>query len=265
MSIKLIASDLDGTLLNKEGQVSERTKTVIKRVQEEGVTFCIATGRMFRSACQFAKELAIKCPVIAYNGVLIKDPVTDKVMHSTPLDIKVAREVLLYCKKKNWYVQKYEGDFLYVESITGYTERYSSKVNVSVEAQGSAFCQLRQPPYKLMIILEPQEQAAVLQELNEIFGKDIFVTTSNTKFVEIINPCANKGNALSYLCDILDIRKEEVMALGDSFNDIEMLEYAGLAVAMENAVPELKLVSDFVSLDNQKDGVAIAIEKYVLC
>lgn len=264
MAIKLIACDLDGTLLNYDGQISDRTKEIIKKAQEKGTKFCIATGRMFRSACQFAKILDIKCPVISYNGALIKDFVTDEILYSLPLDISIAQKVLLYCKKNNWYVQKYEDDFLYVESMTGYAQRYAQKVSVPVKAQGDAFYELKQPPNKLMLVVDETKQQDILRELRVFFGEDIFITTSNNRFIEIINPGVNKGTALAYLCRSLNIEKDQVMALGDSFNDIEMLEYAGLAVAMGNAAPELKAVSNFISLDNHNDGVAAAIEEHVL-
>ena len=95
-------------------------------------------------------------------------------------------------------------------------------------------------------------------------ARDVFITTSNNRFIEIIRPNVNKGSALAYLCDYYDIDRAEVMALGDSFNDMEMIEFAGVGVAVANAAQELKDVCDFVTSSNLEDGVALAIEKHAL-
>lgn len=264
MTIKFIACDLDGTLLNGQGAISARTQAVIKLAQDKGAIFSIATGRMFCSALQFASLLETKGPVISYNGALVKEAVTGQVLRSLPLDLAAAGEVLAYCKEKGWYAQKYENDFLYVHSLTGYAERYSKKVNVPVEAQGEAFYEFVQPPDKLMLVVEPEEQPSILADLKEKFAGKVFITTSNSRFVEIIRPGVNKAAALKFVCSHLGVDSSEVMAIGDSFNDMEMLEYAGVGVAVENADPQVKAISDFVTLSNDNDGVAKAIEKYVL-
>lgn len=264
MAIKLIACDLDGTLLDEDNRISERTKAAVKAAQAQGVRFCIATGRMFRSARQFADLLELETPIISYNGALIKDTVTENILRSAPLDISVAEQVLFYCRENDWYVQKYVNDNLYVKALTGYAERYSKRVNVPVIAEGDDFCKLLQAPDKLMLVVDPDEQPKILAKLKQVFAKDVFITTSNNRFIEIIRPNVNKGSALAYLSDYFNIDKAEVMALGDSFNDMEMIEFAGLGIAVENAAQELKEVCDFVTSSNLEDGVAFAIEKHVL-
>ena len=264
MKIKLVACDLDGTLLTDELKISRRTAETIRRAQAAGVKFCIATGRMFRSALRFAEELALDTPLIAYNGALLKDVRTGEVYFSQPMELTAAREVLDFARNNGLYVQKYIDDQLYVEKINEQAASYSYKVRVEAKEQGPDFYRLDTPPDKLLFIVEPARRQAIIEELLGLFAGRASITSSSPRFVEVLNHNVSKGAALCLLARLFSLNPEEVMACGDSHNDLEMLTYAGVSVAMGNAEAPVKSAADFVTAGNEADGVALALEKFVL-
>jgi Cof subfamily protein (haloacid dehalogenase superfamily) len=264
MRIRLIACDLDGTLLTSGHTVSARTVAAIDGARAAGAQFCIITGRMFRSAVRFAELLSLDTPLAAYNGALIKSAKTGEIYFSRPLEMKIAGEILSFARKRGLYLQKYLNDRLYVEKINEKARSYSQKVSVAAQEEGDAFYDLSAPPDKLLFVVEPSEQAQVADEIQREFAGRVFVTSSSPRFIEIVSCGVNKGEALAVISRLLRVERQAVMACGDSFNDAEMLDFAGLSVAMGNAAPEIKAAADFVSAGNDEDGVALAIERYAL-
>lgn len=264
MTIKLIACDLDGTLLAGDKNISGTNILFVKKAMEKGVFFCIATGRMFCSAVQFADVLGLDGPLLAYNGALIKDIGKDEVLRAMPLDKAAAQEILLYCREKDLYIQKYLSDRLYVKSATETAKAYSSKIRVPFVEEGEAFFSLSGAPSKLMLIVKEELRDEIMAELKAKFAQKVFITTSNPRFIEIVRPDVNKGEALTWLASKMGIKMDEVMAIGDSYNDMEMLQQAGVSVATENAEPGIKEMCSFVTATNDEDGVAKAIDRYIL-
>ncbi|MDR2007187.1 MAG: Cof-type HAD-IIB family hydrolase [Acidaminococcales bacterium] len=264
MRIKLIACDLDGTLLTSGHTVSVRVRAAINAARAAGALFCIITGRMFCSARSFAEFLSLDTPLAAYNGALIKGAKTGEVYFSRPIDMAIAGEILSFARENGLYLQKYINDRLYVEKINEKARNYSQQINVPAQAEGDAFYDLSAPPDKLLFVVDPAEKPAVARAIERKFSGRVFITSSSPRFIEIVCPGVNKGEALAFIARLLRVERQAVMACGDSFNDLEMLNFAGLSVAVDNAAPEVKAAADFVSLSNDKDGVAVAIEKYVL-
>lgn len=264
MTIKLVACDVDGTLISKDNHLSEKVKLAIKKVSAQGVQFCIATGRMFSSAQFFAKELGLDTPLISYNGALIKNAKTGQIYNSISLNKDVAAEILNMCKDNNWHVNKYINDRLCVKEINDIANNYSNKINIPLDVEGDVFYDVKEAPNKLMLIVEPKEQAAIMSELKEKFADSVYVTNSNDRFIELVQPGVNKGVALKYVADLLGLAPDEIMACGDSYNDMEMLDFAGLSVVMDNAPADVKKQADFVTTSCNEDGVAVALEKFIL-
>ena len=262
--IKLICSDLDGTLLTKENTISEKTKAAIKKVKEKGVMFCIATGRMFSSASIFAAELGLKSPIISYNGALIKDFVTKEVYFSRTIDIEVAQKILYLCRDNDWLAQLYVDDILYFKEPNETTKRYEKHVNVPAHFVGNSLYDLQGAPDKILLNVDSSKSKDITQILQDSFKDKVFVTSSNDRFIEIVAPGVNKGFAVESLAASINISSDEVMCIGDSYNDLEMIQYAATSVAMGNANETLKNAASFVTLDNDSDGVAFALEKFVL-
>lgn len=260
--IKLIAVDLDDTLLNSEVKISEENKKVIQACLDQGIHFTFATGRMFRSAVNFAKELELTLPLITYQGALVKTTDNEEIQHHV-IEEKVAKDLIDFLKNYDMQLNVYMNDTLYMEKINDFGKEY---VRISrIEHEITSFPEgLHTEPTKVLLAGQPELLAEIQDEAIKRYKDVLAITKSKDYFLEFGNPQAMKGLALKSLADSLGIKKEEVMAIGDGMNDFDMLQYAGLGVAVENAVEPVKEVADFVTASNDQDGVAKAIKKFVL-
>ena len=266
--IKLVAVDLDDTLLRDDLTISEHTQEILRRVRESGVVVTISTGRMLPSARPYAEQLGFDVPIITYQGALVKSVFSGEVIYECPLNEDVARLVIQYGRKKGIHVNFYLEDKLYVERVTPVGEHYERLAGVPF-TRVSDLEELLEAglPYKLLLIQEEQLIGQSLQELREILqkeGLDAHLTKSKPTYLEVNHPKATKGTALEKLADWLGVSREEVMACGDSYNDLEMLEFAGCSVAVANAYPEVRSKAKYITASNNEDGVAQALEKLVL-
>lgn len=264
MDIKLVAVDLDDTLLDKSNKVSPRTADVIRKAVAQGVTVTVATGRMYQSAVRFARQLELDVPIITYNGALIKACLSEEVLFERPIELETARGVLQLFKKHGWYIQSYIDDILCVEEINDKARYYEQMTKVEAIAVGDMVYNPQKAPTKLLAIAEPSEIEVMWQTIAAEFGDKLYITKSKANYLEMAHPSVNKGQALGFLADKLNITREQIMAVGDSLNDLDMIKYAGWGVAMGNAVERVKNSAQAVTLCNHEDGVAEAIIKYVL-
>jgi len=264
MAIKLVAVDMDDTLLDGTLQVSPRTCEAIRKAQEQGVVVTIATGRMFTSALPFAKQLNIQAPLITYNGGMIRYPISKKMVFHKTIEADVAGKIVELFRQRGWYLQSYMNDELYVIERSEKAKSYEKFANVKAVAVGAKFYSMKHEPTKMLSLAEPHEIQQIQEIVNAQFRDDVFATTSKSTFLELTHPSVNKGHALSVLAAKLNISREEVMAIGDSNNDYPMIEYAGFGVAMGNASARVKEIAQAVTAHNNAHGVAEAIEKYVL-
>ncbi|MGI6685733.1 MAG: Cof-type HAD-IIB family hydrolase [Bacillota bacterium] len=264
MSFKLIASDLDGTLLNEHSQISPRTREAIYRAKDKGIIFTLATGRMYRSALPFASELEIDVPLITYEGALVKTSQTKEVLYHRPLPAELAKEIVVIGEENNLNINVYLDDKLYTHRETPEIQDYSRLVQVPYIKVENWASVLKEDPTKVIFMGEGDKLDDLWAQTKERFGKRVYITKSSPHFLEFTHPQATKGEGIKFLAERLGIKKEEILAFGDNFNDIELLRNAGLGVAMGNAREELKKVADYVTDCNYEDGVAKAIEKFVL-
>ena len=256
--------DLDDTLLGGDLRISQGNKDALIKAMDKGVLVTIATGRMYRSAVSYAKELGIKTPIISYQGGYVKSISSKDALYSQTLSLDTAKQIIDLCKAKGLYLQVYIGDEYYIEDHNQYSEDYRLQVGVRGQRVGSLNKFLKEPPNKLLIIDEAGNIPTLREEFVKIFHREIEITTSKPSFLEFTHKNANKGKALEFLSGVYKIPREEIMAIGDGFNDISMIEYAGLGVAMDNAPAEVKEYADYVTSANNDDGVAQAIYKFVL-
>ncbi len=264
MAIKLVALDLDDTLLDSKLAVSPRAGEAIRKAVAQGVTVTIATGRMYRSALPYAKELGLDVPLITYNGALIKSCLSGEVLLHQPIEKKLAKQALALCKERGWYIQTYVNDELYVEKINQYAEVYSRLSGAPAIAIGDRLYDGEESSSKMLMMSTEEGIIEIYNTFKAVFGNRLSIAISKPTFLEITDPLANKGRALAFLADKLRIKKEEIMAIGDSGNDVDMLKYAGWGVAMGNASAAIKAIARLETLSNDADGVAEAIERYVL-
>ena len=265
MAVKLFVSDLDGTMLPDGNVVSPENIAAVRRAADAGVVVTIATGRMFEAALPVAEALGLDVPIISYNGGLIKSP-SGRVYEEHTVDPALAHDLIAFCQERGWYIQSYSGGVLrYVEPCDE-SRFYENSQKVAGKAVGwdglfaytAGNCKLLLVTKELPVTLTRAE--AVLAA----FGAQVDVTRSADNLIEIVPKGISKASALKSLAEKLGFSIEETMAIGDAYNDLPMLQAAGKSIAMGNAFPEIKEVTDYETLSCEENGLAAAIYRYVL-
>lgn len=261
--IRLVASDLDGTLLTPEKILSERTIKAVDGIRKKGILFTFCTGRMYHSAQKYVRQLGLTTPVIAYNGAMILDPVSEQVLFHRPLENDVAVEILQMAQEQNLYSQIYIDDVLYCRKFTSEAEGYAKNTGTfATETNCELWKCLGDKKTTKIIVMMPKERAAALLEpMRKRFAGRAEVTISEPEYMEFLHPEVNKGAALECLANQLSIAREEILAFGDSYNDLPLLHYAGTGVAVENACLALRTEADEICPSNEQDGEAQYLER----
>lgn len=275
-NIKLICIDMDGTLLNSKHEISERNKEALKKANSLGVKIAITTGRLFCSARYYADLIGIDSPVIGSNGAYIKHKYDDIAILENPIPKNIAIEIYKIVKKHGLTVNFNSWDTLIREDEVPATHAYTimnkdlpddKKVKFIVNSDVIETISNFDGKILKGIVIEEAEDKdnlwAAKDELKETFGDRLHVVSSGTDNFEVMVGTTSKGNAVAHLADTFNINPEEVMCIGDSENDISMLKFAGVSVAMGNGLQMVKDIADFVTDTNNNDGVAKAIEMFV--
>ena len=265
---KLIALDMDGTLLREDKTVSQRTKDAIKKAKDKGVTVVLATGRPIEGVHKYLEELDMLGEndyVLSYNGSLVQKSKTKEIISKVTL--KGTDTTYLYNLSKEIGVNIHsfsEKEGLITPKDNKYT-RVEADIN-GIKFKEFSFDNIdpEDVMVKVMMIDEPE----ILEKAIDKLPKDIYekytVLRSAPYFLEFLNKDANKGTGVELLAKHLDIKPDEIITMGDAGNDLHMIEYAGLGVAMGNAFEEIKKVANYITDTNENDGVAKVIEKFVL-
>lgn len=261
---KLIAIDMDDTLLDSKTRISPRVREGVRRVREQGVILTLATGRMYQSALPFARELELDIPLITYQGALVKNALSGEVLYYQPVPADIARDLVEAVRQWGLHINIYLDDKLIMENLSVDGKAYSKLAGVEPEIVPNLLELLDREPTKVLVIAPEETLDRLAVELKPRFGERIHMTKSKPYYLEFTHPLATKGFALEHLAKHFNILREEVMAIGDSYNDLDMIEFAGLGVVMGNAREEIKAVADLVTLDNDADGVAHVLEELVL-
>lgn len=261
--IRLIALDLDDTLLSNDLQISPQAKRAIRLAVSRGVAVTLATGRMFASALPFAQELGLDLPLITYQGALVKYA-DGRVVYHRPIPLETARELVDFILPYGYHLNVYLNDELFMQEDSPEGQRYAAIAKVPVHLVPDLRKIMNTEPTKLVIIAQASQLDGLADDLAVRFGDSINITKSKPYFLELAHPQATKGKALATLAESLNIEAHQVMAVGDSPNDLDMIKYAGFGVAMRNAVEEVKKYAHYITSSNDDDGVAEVIEKFVL-
>jgi len=262
---KLVALDLDGTLVEPLKPVRPRVVASVRAAQAAGVRVTLVTGRMFVGAEPFVRLLSIEGPIVCYQGAVIADALTGRFEREIALPNAIALRIYEAAKPRGYHVQFYRDDRFYVEQRNTYSDLYariSGSEPIVVPSLPAAFA--GRDSTKVNIVTEPDKTPECLALMKEVCGDDAYVTRSNPEFVEMLSPKVDKGVALALVASELGIAIEDVLAIGDSYNDLPLLRTAGFGVAMGSGPPELKAEADAVVGDVEHDGVAEAIERFVL-
>lgn len=266
MTIQLIATDLDDTLLRDDRTLSERVIQAIRKAREQGVHVTFATGRMPVSALPYVEQLGLDVPIITYNGAMIQEALSGEILYRKVIPVETAREIVRWLLNQEVHLHVYRRDQVFVQKMNDWSMGYAKAIRVPVEETNLIELLQREVDgiEKIILFGENKELEAWGEKIHKEFTGKVHITRSKPHFLELIHPEVNKGVALTALAKRLGINQENVMAIGDNLNDIEMIRCAGLGVAMENARQEVKDAANVVTTSNQDDGVAQAIEKYVL-
>jgi Cof subfamily protein (haloacid dehalogenase superfamily) len=269
--IKLIVVDIDGTIAGRDNAVAPAVKAAIREAIERGIKVGVATGRMYQSALRFHQEIGANVPVMAYQGAWIQDPETQKIYRHLQVEPAIARELIDYFEQphlpEELSVHVYVNDKLYVKAVQQDTEEYIQRSSVIPHPVEDLREVLGTAPTKILAMHSDVNLIeSLLQDLKGRYSRDrLHVTTSVPIFLETTNPAVNKGTAIDLIArELLGIDASEVMAIGDNYNDVEMLSYAGWGVAMGNAPPAVQSQANWVAPSVDKDGVATAIRQFVL-
>ncbi|MFS0513790.1 Cof-type HAD-IIB family hydrolase [Nostoc sp. UIC 10607] len=269
--IKLLVLDIDGTIAGHSNTISAGVKQAIVAAQARGIQVAIATGRMYRSALRFHQEIGSTLPLMAYQGAWIQDPITQKVHRHWAVSREIAHQLLDYFEQPELRsllsVHFYINDQLYVRELTRETKIYAERSGITPIPVGDLRQALTNEPTKILALCDDTD---VIDQLlgnlrRQYTPAELYLTTSVATFFEATNASVNKGTAVRYLAEeLLGLQLVNVMAIGDNFNDLEMLEYVGLGVAMGNAPAGVQAIAQWVAPSVEEDGAAVAIAKFLL-
>jgi Cof subfamily protein (haloacid dehalogenase superfamily) len=261
----LLALDLDGTLVEPRKPVRAAVIEAVKRAIAAGVRTTIVTGRMYVGAKPFADVLELDGPIVCYQGAVIADARTGRFEREVALPFAVARTIYDVAKANGYHMQFYRDDRFYVEENNQYAQLYartSGTEPIVVPSLLEAFA--GHDSTKVNIVTDIAKSPAAFELMQRTVGDIAYVTRSNPEFVEMLDPRVDKGVALRIIAERANVPLDRVMAIGDSYNDLPFLRVAGFAVAMGSAPDELKAEADAIVGDVEHDGVAEAIERFVL-
>ena len=265
---KLIVSDIDATLINSKFLIPDYNLEMIRRVREAGIQFMLCTGRLFGSARPYAKFLDLDTPLITSNGAVTMEWRERRDLFGTPMDPDTCAEVFRILDEMEMYYHFYSKDTFYsrkpLQEITGFrimNEKLPEDERFPMlQTDDPAADAVRDPVYKISVrFFDPKDGQRFLERFES--RTDIAITSSFSDNYEISAPGVDKGVAVARYAMMRGIRPEEIISFGDNKNDIGMIRYAGVGVAVANAVEELKSAADYVTDTNENSGVGKALAK----
>jgi len=263
---RMLALDLDDTLLRSDLSISYKTRNAIKRTEPDGITVVLASGRIPSAMEHFSKLLGLhKRPayLVSNNGALIQESNTGSVIYEAKIEPHVALAICDLADAEGFPVQMYDDDIMYVSrqnEFSSYDEKVTGIRQVVVE---NFRAMVGEGCYKLIIPGDPMILKPMESLILTYLGEDVTLFTSRPYFLEIMPRATDKGTALARIAEITGIKAEEALAIGDSMNDEAMIRWAGLGVAMANGDERIKSIADFITdRTNDDDGVAEVIDRY---
>ncbi|RLQ97213.1 Cof-type HAD-IIB family hydrolase [Falsibacillus albus] len=259
----LICLDLDGTLLTDKKTISDRTKTVISKAMEAGHKVIISTGRPYRSSEMYYKELNLNTPIVNFNGAFIHHPLDSKWgLYHSPLDIDVAKEIVDAC-------QKYTIHNIVAEVMDEVYFHYHSEKLMDIFSLGNPDITtgdlrdyLTDSPTSLLIHAEESHVSEIREHLSTVHADliDHRRWAAPWHVIEIVRNGIHKAVGVKKIAEYFNIPQQRIIAFGDEDNDLEMIEYAGIGVAMGNAIDNLKNIANEITLSNEDEGIAAFLE-----
>ena len=265
---KLLVLDLDGTLTNSQKEITPYTRSVLTEVQQQGIRIVLASGRPLEGVRPLAEELCLtqySGYIMAFNGGLIVECETNRHLCETFLNPSSYPRLYEKCRGKDFAILTYLDGHIASEDINNrFVKENAMRNRMPLLQLDNLLQQITFPEPKWLIVGDADKLSKLEKELQTLFHNEFNIYRSEPYFLEIMPPGIEKANGLKFITDCLGIQAKDILACGDSYNDISMLRYAGLGIAMANADKEVKEVADYITLSNDKDGVAHAVKKFCL-
>lgn len=263
MKYKMIVMDMDDTLLRDDHTISNENKEAIKKAQEMGVKVVLASGRPSFAMKEIAKDLNTEY-MISYNGAVISNLIEDSIMFEKSLSMETAHELYEISKENNVYVHTYVNDDIITEKNNEYTEIEAKITGMEIKTIEDFKKAVQGNVIKVLMLEEPSYLKKVEEKLKPQILDKLNMVISKPYFLEFTEKNIDKASSIERLINKLGIKQEEVIAIGDSYNDLGMIKYAGLGVCVGNAPDDMKIHADYISKTNMEHGVAHTIEKFIL-
>ncbi len=264
MTIKMVATDVDGTILRYSGEFTPEVIDCIKSLDNNGIKVVIVTGRMHKSAKKIADQLGLKNAIVSYQGALVRENTTEQeTLYERHIPTETAFKIIDWAHNENIHMNLYMNDNLYVEKEDEITHKYAEYQKIPFTAK--PFSELELDNINKLVLIDydnPERVTRLTKKLQEDFP-ELFIVKSCDFFCEVCHKEATKGDGLRALQKLYGISQEETLTIGDHNNDIDLLKAGGVKVAMGNGTDELKAVADYVTDTVDNNGFVRAIEKFV--
>jgi Cof subfamily protein (haloacid dehalogenase superfamily) len=237
-----------------------RTEGALRAARAAGLHVAVVTGRMFRSVRPYLEQAALDEPVVCYQGAVVADPVTGRFLRHEPIPLELAREAIAAVQDAGFSLNCYVDDDLVVAAETDGARAYADFQHIPLNVVGNLLDWLDRPPTKLVVVDEPETLDRLKPELLRLFERRLFIAKSLPYFLELASRKVSKGSGMAFLAEHAGFTAERTVAFGDGENDLELLEWAGYAVAVANAHEALKERADWVIPGPDEEGVAQVIE-----
>lgn len=265
--MKLIALDLDGTLTNSQKQITPRTRQTIIAAQERGVRVILASGRPPCGQRHLAEELQLSRYggfILAFNGGQLIECATQHVIDSITIPHSLLPDIIQQAESARLDILSYQGDTMFSTNAQNTYVQYAARINrMEVHQANPLIDALPQPVPKCIIVGEPSLLEPFESQLKEVYEGQLHIVRSEPFFLEVMPSGVDKAQRLDFLLHHIGASREDLIAFGDGYNDENMIRYAGIGVAMGNACPPVKEAADYVTLSNDEDGVAHALERFI--
>ena len=272
----MICVDMDGTLLNSKKKVTRRTRDILQKAYyEKGVHIVITTGRIYNNAAYYSNLLGVKSAVISGNGAYIKEEYTEKLIHKETIQAKQCKEIFQVCSQFGVVPQLYTPTHIYIYSriywllsyvLMGKRVPRNYKVilrNIRKKESWSKVIEENGEDIIKVLIINLDKNK--LNKIQKVLSENLNLEAhkSSKYSLEINTKGVSKGSGVEKLGEYYGIKREEIICIGDNDNDISMIKYAGLGIAMKNGSDEVKRISNYVTDSNDEEGVAKAVEKFI--
>ena len=261
--VDALACDLDRTLIADDLVLRPRTKAAFAAARRAGLEVVVVTGRMFRSVLPYLRDAGLDGPVICYQGAVVADPVSGRFLRHEPIPLELARDAVAAVEREGHHLNVYVGDELYVAEVTPEARAYADFQHLPVHPVGDLLAWLAEPPTKLVSVGDPVALDRLEARLKARFDGRLHISKSLPHFLEFAAAGVTKAAGLEFVAGRLGFARERTVAFGDGENDVELLDWAGYAVAVANAHERVLAVADWVCPGPESEGVAQVVETWL--